>query len=111
LIGLAVPGRPIRSLVAEDRSAEGVRDRTGPEPSAHKIVNATMREPAGQESLWRDRRTVEHLLRHTTVDFWLRGKKGLERLLRAWRPICREPFGLLATMRWSSGTGVTHGRS
>jgi hypothetical protein len=27
-IGLAVPGRPIRSLVAEDRSAEGVRDRT-----------------------------------------------------------------------------------
>jgi hypothetical protein len=31
-IGLAVPGRPIRSLVAEDRSAGGVRDRTGPEP-------------------------------------------------------------------------------
>jgi hypothetical protein len=30
-IGLAVPGRPIRSLVAEDRSAGGVRDRTGPE--------------------------------------------------------------------------------
>jgi hypothetical protein len=30
-IGLAVPGRPIRPLVAEDRSAEGVRDRTGPE--------------------------------------------------------------------------------
>jgi hypothetical protein len=28
-IGLAVPGRPIRSLVAEDRSAVGVRDRTG----------------------------------------------------------------------------------
>jgi hypothetical protein len=80
LIGLAVPGRPIRSLVAEDRSAEGVRDRTGPEPSAHEIVNATMREPAGQEGTWRDRRTVEHLLRHTTVDLWLRGEKGLERL-------------------------------
>jgi hypothetical protein len=31
-IGLAIPGRPIRSLVAEDRSAGGVRDRTGPEP-------------------------------------------------------------------------------
>src|SRR5215211_5040030 len=31
-IGLAVPGRPSRSLVAEDRSAAGVRDRTGPEP-------------------------------------------------------------------------------
>ena len=30
-IGLAVPGRPIRSLVAEDRSAGGVRDHTGPE--------------------------------------------------------------------------------
>jgi hypothetical protein len=26
VIGLAVPGRPIRSLVAEDRSAGGVRD-------------------------------------------------------------------------------------
>jgi len=32
VIDLAVPGRPIRSLVAEDRSAEGVRDRTGPDP-------------------------------------------------------------------------------
>jgi hypothetical protein len=31
-IDLAVPGRPIRSLVAEDRSARGVRDQTGPEP-------------------------------------------------------------------------------
>jgi hypothetical protein len=30
LIGLAVPGRPIGALVAEDRSG-GVRDRTGPE--------------------------------------------------------------------------------
>ena len=28
-IGLAVPGRPIRSLVAEERSAGGVHDRTG----------------------------------------------------------------------------------
>jgi hypothetical protein len=26
-----VPGRLLRSLVAEDRSAEGVRDRTGPD--------------------------------------------------------------------------------
>ena len=34
--GLAVPGRPIRSLVAEDRSAGGVRDRTGPDqPRGH----------------------------------------------------------------------------
>ena len=32
-IGLAVPGRPIRSLVAVDRSADGVRDQTGPEPT------------------------------------------------------------------------------
>jgi hypothetical protein len=30
-IGLAVPGRPTRFLVAEDRSAVGVRDRPGPE--------------------------------------------------------------------------------
>jgi hypothetical protein len=28
-IGRAVPGWPIRSLVAEDRSAGGVRDRAG----------------------------------------------------------------------------------
>jgi hypothetical protein len=35
-IGLAVPGRRIRSLVAEDRSAAGVRDRTGPEADAHE---------------------------------------------------------------------------
>jgi hypothetical protein len=28
-IGLAVPGRPTGSVVAEDRSAGGVRDRTG----------------------------------------------------------------------------------
>jgi hypothetical protein len=34
VIGLAVPGRPIRSLLAEDRSAEGVRDRTGPKDAA-----------------------------------------------------------------------------
>jgi hypothetical protein len=37
-IGLAVPGRPIRSLVAEDRSAAGVRDRTEPEPDAHAVA-------------------------------------------------------------------------
>jgi hypothetical protein len=29
--GLAEPGRPIRFLVAEDRSAGGVRDQTGPD--------------------------------------------------------------------------------
>jgi hypothetical protein len=29
---LAVPGSPILSLAAEDRSAGGIRDRTGPEP-------------------------------------------------------------------------------
>jgi hypothetical protein len=30
-IGLAVPGRPIRPLVAADRSAEGARHQTGPD--------------------------------------------------------------------------------
>jgi hypothetical protein len=29
-VGLAVPGRPLRSLVAEDRSAAGFHDRTVP---------------------------------------------------------------------------------
>ena len=41
----AVPGRPIRSLVAEDRSAEGVRDRTEPEPDAHAVAKSTMDSP------------------------------------------------------------------
>jgi hypothetical protein len=40
-----MPGRPIRSLVAEDRSAVGVRDRTGPEPTGTRWVHA---EPAGR---------------------------------------------------------------
>jgi hypothetical protein len=33
-----MPGRPIRSLVAEDRSAGGVRDRTGPDPTPSKAA-------------------------------------------------------------------------
>jgi hypothetical protein len=33
-MGVAVPGRPIRFLAAEDRSAEGVRDRTAPKDAA-----------------------------------------------------------------------------
>jgi Diguanylate cyclase, GGDEF domain len=37
VIGLAVPGRPIRSLVAEGRSAGGVRDQTGPAGLTHAI--------------------------------------------------------------------------
>jgi hypothetical protein len=32
-----VPGRPIRSLVAEDRSARGVRDRAGPEELPRRL--------------------------------------------------------------------------
>jgi hypothetical protein len=44
-IGLAVPGRPIRSLVAEDRSAAGVRDRTEPEPDAHAVAKSTTDSP------------------------------------------------------------------
>jgi hypothetical protein len=47
-IGRAVPGWPIRSLVAEDRSAGGVRDRAGPEPPT--MLTACSRDlptPAG----------------------------------------------------------------
>ena|SRR5215216_191655 len=36
-----------RSLVAEDRSAEGVRDRTGPNPDAHEIAHGTRRNTPG----------------------------------------------------------------
>jgi hypothetical protein len=32
-----VPGRPIQSLAAEDRSAGGVRDQTGPASLTHAI--------------------------------------------------------------------------
>jgi hypothetical protein len=46
-IGLAVPGRPIGPLVAEDRSAEGVRDRTGPTPDAHEVAHGTRRDTPG----------------------------------------------------------------
>jgi hypothetical protein len=38
------------------------------------------------------------------VDVLPHGENGLERL-RAWRPNCREPSGLLATMQWSPGIG------
>jgi hypothetical protein len=48
-IGLAVPGRPIdRFLVAEDRSAGGVRDRTGPEPFGPRWVRGAP-GPQGHE--------------------------------------------------------------
>jgi hypothetical protein len=43
-IGLAVPGRPIRSLVAEDRSAAGVRDQTGPDGAAAPYATACPHE-------------------------------------------------------------------
>jgi hypothetical protein len=42
-IGLAVPGRPIRSLVGEDRSAGGVRDQTGPDGAAAPYATACPR--------------------------------------------------------------------
>jgi hypothetical protein len=44
---LPVPGRPLRSVVAEEWSTEGVRDRTGPEPDAHEIAHGTRRDTAG----------------------------------------------------------------
>jgi hypothetical protein len=34
-------------LVAEDRSAAGVRDRTGPDPDAHEIAHGTGRNTPG----------------------------------------------------------------
>jgi hypothetical protein len=54
VIGLAVPGRPTRSLVAEDRSAEGVRDQTGPAPFGPRWVRGAPRGAVavgGQEPL------------------------------------------------------------
>ena len=41
--GLAVPGRPFRSLVAEDRSAAGVRDQRGPEASGRRWLRGASR--------------------------------------------------------------------
>jgi hypothetical protein len=46
-IGLAVPARPIRSLAAEDRSAGGIRDQTGPKPDAHEVAHGTRRNTPG----------------------------------------------------------------
>ena len=46
-LALPVPGRPIRSLVAEEWSTKGVRDQAGPEPDAHKIAHGTRRDTPG----------------------------------------------------------------
>jgi hypothetical protein len=56
VIGLAVPGRPIRSLVAENQSADGVRDRTGLGP----LRSALGPQPAGK------RRTTARMSGHRT---------------------------------------------
>jgi hypothetical protein len=53
LIGLAVPGRLIRSLVAEDRSTEGVRDRTEPEPSRSPLAHETLQRRQNRAGLSR----------------------------------------------------------
>ena len=79
-IDLAVPGRPIRSLVAEDRGAGGVRDRTGPEPGAHELANETVQDLTRQGSTGREREKEKLLLRHTTVDLRLRDENGPQRL-------------------------------
>jgi hypothetical protein len=56
-IGLAVPGRPIQSLVAEDRSAEGIRDQAGletrPEPDLVHVWFTRHRNPAVHNGLQR----------------------------------------------------------
>jgi hypothetical protein len=51
-IGLAVPGGPIRCLVAEDRSTAGVRDRTGPEPRACSQDHPTPAGTAWDSHMW-----------------------------------------------------------
>jgi hypothetical protein len=48
-IDLAVPRPADRSQVAEDRSAGGIRDQTGPEPpDAHEIAHGTHRDTPGR---------------------------------------------------------------
>ena len=44
-IGRAMPCRPIWSLVAEDRSADGVCDRMEPEPDAHAVAKTRRIRP------------------------------------------------------------------
>jgi hypothetical protein len=47
--------RPGRSLVTEDRSAAGVRDRTGRTPDAHAIAHGTGRDTPGHgDTGWND---------------------------------------------------------
>src|SRR5215204_600063 len=41
-------------LVAEDRSAGGVRDSTGPGPAAHEIAHETRRDTPGRTGTGRD---------------------------------------------------------
>jgi hypothetical protein len=47
LVGRAVPGRPLRSLVAEDRSAAGVHDRTVPEPRCSRSCSQDLTRRTG----------------------------------------------------------------
>jgi hypothetical protein len=79
---------------------------TPPWPDANRLAHETIHERTRQGSTGRDRGTAKLLLRHTTADSRLRGRKGSQRL-RAWCPICREPSGALATMSAHPRTGLT----
>jgi hypothetical protein len=57
-IGLAVPGRPIRFLVAEDRSARGARDQTDRIPACSRLAHESIRHRREQRGTapWSRRR-------------------------------------------------------
>jgi hypothetical protein len=75
-----MPGRPIRSLVAEDRSGGVVRDRTGPNPDAHGVAHETIRELAIQGGTGRETKTAKRLVRQATEEQRLHDDKSLQRL-------------------------------
>src|SRR4029453_15844154 len=53
---------------------------TPPWPDANRLAHETIREQAGQGGTGRDREAAKLLLRHTTADPRLRGRKGSQRL-------------------------------
>jgi hypothetical protein len=88
-IGLAVPGPPIRSLVAEDRSAGGVRDQKDRTPMLTSLLTGRVATP-------RDERIQDGTM--------VRRPPGLEAFVDAQRAPASTPrgqFRVPVRVRWS----------
>jgi hypothetical protein len=101
-----------RSLVAEDRSAIAVRDRTGPEPAVI-VVAWSAPGPHGFGNRWSSAGTSGHdghakTAGHAAATATTSHGEAQWGRVQVPQPACREPAGLLPTRRWSPRTGLTH---